>query len=300
MDSLIEVKNLNFSYGNKKVLKDVNFNVGKGTIYGLVGSNGAGKTTLLQILLELLKPEKGNILISGYKLCDLPKGKIGYLAERPYYHLNFKLKEYLSYLAKISSYKVSESQIDNVIELVSLQKYENDFLSNFSKGMLQRVGLAQSFLHRPELLILDEPMSGLDPVGQSKLRDIIIDINNKGTTVLITSHNLYEIDRLSDEIAVLHEGKVKNISEERLNDHQKIQIEVKNNKENLEDIFSNNSKVQVDENNIVFDDNNEYLYKDVMRKLLDNNIKIYKLTTSHLSLEKITLKYLDEGSGHNV
>ena len=143
-------------------------------------------------------------------------------------------------------------------------------------------------------------MSGLDPVGQSKLRDIIIDINNKGTTVLITSHNLYEIDRLSDEIAVLHEGKVKNISEERLNDHQKIQIEVKNNKENLEDIFSNNSKVQVDENNIVFDDNNEYLYKDVMRKLLDNNIKIYKLTTSHLSLEKITLKYLDEGSGHNV
>ncbi len=299
MNSFIQVNNLCFSYKNNKVLNNLNFNVAKGSIFGLAGKNGAGKTTLMQILLGILKPQQGNIEISGYDYRELPKGKIGYLSERPYYHLDFKLKEYLYYLSKISPYRVKEKQINKAIELVSLENSKTDLLRNFSKGMLQRVGLAQTFIHRPQLLILDEPLSGLDPVGQNKLREIILNINKKGTTILITSHNLYEIERLSDEIGVLHNGKVKIIDKKVLNKNQKITLEFECNKQDISYLFKNYSEVKVYKNKIMFSGNNNELYYSVIKILLENKIKIEKLSTSNVSLEEIILSFLDERSDKN-
>lgn len=299
MQSFVEVDNLCFSYKKNKILNNLSFDVGNGSIFGIVGKNGAGKTTLIQILLGILKPQQGNIKILGYDYQKLPKGKIGYLSERPYYHLDFELKEYLFYLGKISPYRVEEKQIDKAMELVSLKNYKNDLLRNFSKGMLQRVGLAQTFLHKPKLLILDEPLSGLDPVGQRKLREIILNINKKGTTILITSHNLYEIERLSDEIGVLHNGKVKKIGKKVLNRNQKIILEFECNKQNFSYLFKNYSKIKVYKNKLIFPSNNNDLYYSVIKTLLENKIKINKLATSNVSLEEIILKFLDESSDRN-
>ena len=296
MNSFIKVKNLSFSYKNNKVLNNLSFSVSKGSIFGLVGKNGAGKTTLMQILLGILKPQKGNIEISGYNYQQLPKGKIGYLSERPYYHLDFKLKEYLFYLGKISPYNIEEKQINNTIELVSLEDSKTELLGNFSKGMLQRVGLAQTFLHRPQLLILDEPLSGLDPVGQNKLREIILNINKRGTTMLITSHNLYEIERLSSEIGVLHNGKVKMLDKKVLNKNQKITLKFKCNRQDISYLFKNFSEVKVYKDKIIFPNNNDELYYSVIKILLENKIKIEKLSTSNVSLEEIILRFLDESS----
>ncbi|HLV08733.1 MAG TPA: ABC transporter ATP-binding protein [Halanaerobiales bacterium] len=299
MDSIIKVKNLGFSYKKNKVLDDLGFKVLKSSIFGLAGKNGAGKTTLMQILLGILKPQQGNIQISGYDYRQLPEGKIGYLSERPYYHLDFRLKEYLFYLARISPYGVDEEQIDRAIELVSLEDSKTELLGKFSKGMLQRVGLAQTFLHRPELLILDEPLSGLDPVGQNRLREIILNINDRGTTILITSHNLYEIERLSDEIGILHKGKIKIIDVKGLNQKQKIKVEFESGRDDITALFKDYSKVEVSRDKLIFPADNDSLYYSVMKILIDNNIKISKLFTSKVSLEEIILKYLDESSDRN-
>lgn len=299
MDSFIEVKNLWFSYKKNKVLSKLNLNVTKGSIFGLAGKNGAGKTTLMQILLGILKPQQGNIKISGYDYHELPKGKIGYLSERPYYHLGFKLKEYLFYLSKISPYKVEEQQINKVIELVSLENYKAEFLRKFSKGMLQRVGLAQTFLHRPQLLILDEPLSGLDPVGQNKLREIILDINKRGTTMLITSHNLYEIERLSNEIGILHNGKVKKLDKKLINKNQNITLKLNSNRHDIQYLFKNYSEVKVHNNKIIFPNNNDELYYSVMKILNNKKIRIERLSTSNISLEEIIISFLNESSDKN-
>ncbi len=293
---MLEVESLFFSYGKNEVLRNVNFNVPKGSIFGLIGSNGAA---LLQILLGLLNPDEGQIEIVGYDYKKLPRGKVGFLSERPYYHLNFSLKEYLFYLGKISSHQITEKQIDEAIKLVSLESSRNELLRNFSKGMLQRVGLAQTFLHRPELLILDEPMTGLDPVGQSKIREIILRINQKGTTVLITSHNLYEIERLSDVIGVLHNGQINIISNETLNKKEKIELEVNEKSIELSQIFAELAKVKVNDNKLIFPANDDDLYYTVMQLLLSNNLKVNKLTTFKASLEEITLAYLVESSDKN-
>ena len=210
-------------------------------------------------------------------------------------NLNFKLKEYLFYLGKISPYNIEEKQFNKAIELVSLEDYKTELLGNFSKGMLQRVGLAQTFLHRPQLLILDEPLSGLDPVGQNRLREIILNINKKGTTILITSHNLYEIERLSDEIGVLHNGKVKMLDKKVLNKNQKITLKFKCNRQDISYLFKNYSEVKVYKDKIIFPNKNE-LYYSVIEILLQNKIKIEKLSTSNVSLEEIILRFLDESS----
>lgn len=300
MENIVLIKNLFFKYSKEAILTNLNLKIKKGSIFGLVGKNGAGKTTLLEIMMGLIKAEKGKIKICGYEDSDIFKDKIGFLPEKPYYHQEFKLKEYLIYLGKISSKTIKESEIDKIIELTYLDDFKDYYLKDFSKGMLQRVGLAQTILEKPDLLILDEPLSGLDPVGQDKLRRITLNANNEGTSVFITSHNIHEIKRVCDNIGILHNGKVKMISEDLIEEDKYYHIEFKSSikEKNLEKNFSA-QKINIENNKLKFPVKEKELYFRLMDFLAKRRIEIEKLEISSAGVEKVILDHLNEGDGNN-
>ncbi len=192
-------------------IQDINLEVKKGEVFGLLGLNGAGKTTLMKIFLGLLKPTKGDVKILGGKIEDRSiRQKIGYLSELPYFPKYLKAYEILDYFADLFHLdpKKKKEKINEVLEIVRLSGRQNLKVKAFSKGMQGRLGLAQALLNDPELLFLDEPMSGLDPLGYKETRDIILGLNKKGKTIFFNSHILSEVEKICDRVGVLHRTRI--------------------------------------------------------------------------------------------
>ncbi len=190
---------------------NVSLSVKKGEVYGLLGLNGAGKTTMMKMILGLLKPTFGSILLFGRPVTDRAvRKKIGYLSELPYFPKYLKATEILDFYAELLDVPQREkkARISKVLSLVGLETRANRRIKGFSKGMQGRLGLAQAILNEPELLLLDEPMSGLDPLGYKETRDIIINLNKSGTTVFFNSHILSEVEKVCDRVSVLHGGRL--------------------------------------------------------------------------------------------
>lgn len=207
MEAVIEVLNLNKKYNELNILDNINFTLGKNQTLGLVGKNGAGKTTLIKIILGFLKPTSGEVKVLGQK-ATTNQGLIGYLPEHANYHLVFTGKEYLTLLAKMSGVRTVEIRVSEVLELVGMTREATRRMSRYSKGMLQRIGLAQAILLDPLLLILDEPLSGLDPAGQKDLRDIILEMQRQNKSILLCSHLLNEVERVCSHISILHNSSI--------------------------------------------------------------------------------------------
>jgi ABC-2 type transport system ATP-binding protein len=201
----------------KEVLKNINLKIKKGEVYGFIGPNGAGKTTLIKCILNLAKIDSGRILIfdshnnpissKEYRSRDY----IGYLPERPYYQDFLTASEFL--LAHGRLYGMSDEEvknkIPNLLKTVGLKNYEEEKLSTFSKGMLQRIGIAQALLKNPEILILDEPMSGLDPVGRREVRDLIVEIAKLGKTIFFSTHIIHDVEVICTNVAYIYKGELK-------------------------------------------------------------------------------------------
>ena len=190
------------------VLKDLSFSVRKGKTTGFVGVNGAGKTTTLKCVLGFVQPEKGeiNFFGSGMLTAEL-KQKIGYLPERPYYYDFLTALEFLKFHWDLSGGGPGFAQrADQVLNKVNLPHVKNKDLRSFSKGMLQRIGIAQAILKNPEFLILDEPMSGLDPDGRILIKEIISEERKNGTSIFFSSHLLGDMDELCDDLVVIDQG----------------------------------------------------------------------------------------------
>lgn len=195
---------------NQKVLNGVSFRIDDGQFVGLIGPNGAGKTTLLKCLLDFLHPEEGEILFFGNKLNINAKRKIGYLPERPYFHDFLTGNDFLKLHWDLSGAdtKKFSTKSEEILNLVRLTDAKNKKLKNYSKGMLQRIGLAQALIADPQLLILDEPMSGLDPDGRILFKEILKSLKQKKMTALMSSHLLEDIEELCDYLVVVHQGKI--------------------------------------------------------------------------------------------
>jgi ABC-2 type transport system ATP-binding protein len=213
---IIEVKDLTkifdsgrFSKSSVTALKGLTLSVEQGKIFGLLGPNGAGKTTLVKILLGITHPTIGSVKlfdrdVSDYKI----RMKMGYLPE------NHKFPEYLTafeslvYLGRLSGIKYNAllKKIDFNLKLVDLEKWKKIKVKKFSKGMLQRLGIAQALINDPELIFLDEPTDGVDPIGRKDIRDILINLKNEGKTILLNSHLLSEVELVCDNVAILHNG----------------------------------------------------------------------------------------------
>lgn len=216
---VLQVKGLNKSFRHPwnlkriQVLFDVGFQIEKKSIVGFLGANGAGKTTSLKCLLGLLTYDTGDIKVFGdHHLSNKVKQQIGFLPERPFFYSYLTAQDFLTFYGELSGMKNKaelNKRIDHLLELVGLSHAKNMFLKQFSKGMLQRVGMAQALIHKPKLLILDEPLSGLDPDGRRQLVSIIQNtFDEEDTTIFFSSHLLDDIDRLCRDLVVIKHGVV--------------------------------------------------------------------------------------------
>lgn len=226
---ILSLRHIYKQYGKHRVLYDVNLTIRKGEIYGLVGKNGAGKTTIFKIILGLTEYEKGQLSIAGSKSkssLSASRRKIGFFIGKNFFNY-LNSSENLEYYRKMKGIKNKE-EVDRVLSFVGLQKTTSKF-GSFSMGMKQRLGIANAMLGNPEILILDEPINGLDPQGIADIRSLIVKLNAEyGTTVIISSHILGELEHTANRFGIIDHGRViKEISHEDLKVHNdKIQIKV--------------------------------------------------------------------------
>lgn len=216
--STIEIENLTQDYfagfwRNRRVraLDKLNLRVEAGEVFGLLGPNGAGKTTTFKILTGLIRPTAGTARILGAAVDDTRmRARIGYLPEQPYFYEYLSAREFLVYCGALCDLPGTEAKqrADKLLTQVGLADSADQQLRKFSKGMLQRVGLAQALINDPEVLCLDEPMSGLDPLGRREVRDLIADLRARGKTVLFSSHILTDVETLCDHVAILNRGRL--------------------------------------------------------------------------------------------
>lgn len=198
---MIKCCNLKKTYGNKTVVSDLSFNVNKGEVFGLLGNNGAGKTTTIKMLLGLIKKNGGTIEIN-------PDIKIGYSPETPYFHPFLTAYETMDFFARLQKIdrKIMHREISQILKRVGLTDTEENKVKNYSKGMIQRLALAQALIGNPDLLILDEPTAGLDAVGRIKMLELIKELKLDGKTIILNSHILNDVERIADRGIIIKNG----------------------------------------------------------------------------------------------
>jgi ABC-2 type transport system ATP-binding protein len=204
----IEVTNISKSYGAQKALDNISFSVNKGEIVGFLGPNGAGKSTLMKILTTYINADEGSALVNGNDVNTQQKAvqlSIGYLPEHNPLYLDLYVREYLAFNADV--YKVAKSRIEEVIQLTGLSSESHKKISQLSKGYRQRVGLANALLHNPDVLILDEPTTGLDPNQLIEIRNVIKNVG-KDKTVFLSTHIMQEVEAICDRVIIINNGKI--------------------------------------------------------------------------------------------
>lgn len=277
----------------KAIIKDVTFDIKEGEILGFIGPNGAGKTTTIKLILGLQKITKGNIQINGY---DVEKNfekaiqNVGSIVENPDLYMYMSGYANLKLVANLYE-NVDKKRIDEVVKLVGLENRIKDKVSKYSLGMRQRLGIAQAILHKPNLLILDEPTNGLDPEGIKQVRELIVKLSKEEKmAVMISSHNLSEIENVCNRICIIKNGVV--VEESNLEDLKK---ETSNNEYIMEvdkpnaikEIIQKN--VQINNNKVTIEAEREEI-PEIVKKLVENKIKLYSITENTLSLEDAFIK----------
>jgi len=208
---MIEARGLTKRYGDFLAVDDVTFTVEPGQIMGFLGPNGAGKTTTILMLLGILKPDQGSARICGEKVGPAHKetGRlIGAVSEHSFPYPEMTVLEYLRFFARIYRVDTPDKRIDEVLEELKLGKRRHALAGSLSKGLQQKVGLARALLHEPPVIILDEPVSGLDPHGLREVREIIVHQRNQGKSILLSSHALSEIERSADRVGIIRDGRL--------------------------------------------------------------------------------------------
>lgn len=213
MEYAIETDNLTKNYGSLTAVNKLNLKVQKNSIHGFLGPNGAGKTTTLKILVGLLKPSQGSAKVLGREVqVDQADARlrIGYMPELPKFPKHLKGVELLDLYGRMYGMTRQQrlEQIPKLIAIVGLKGRENDHIGKYSKGMQQRIGIAQALLNRPDLVILDEPSIGLDPVGMVEVRELVKEISKEGMTVFLSSHLLFEVEQICDHVTIINKGTV--------------------------------------------------------------------------------------------
>ena len=201
-----------FGLRKKRILDGISFRVREREIFGFIGPNGAGKTTTLKVLMGLIRPTSGQASILGHDVSEVAfRRQIGFLPEQPYFYDYLTGCELLRFYAKLSgvSPRRREGRVTELLELVGLSEAGKTRLRGYSKGMLQRIGIAQALVHDPQVVFLDEPMSGLDPVGRKDVRDIILRLRTEGKTVFMNTHILSDVEMVCDRVAIIANGKIR-------------------------------------------------------------------------------------------
>ena len=210
----IEIKNLTKQYKKITAVNNISLDVYEGEIFGFLGPNGAGKTTTIKTLLGLIFPTSGEVLVLGKPAGDIDvKEKISYLPESPYFYEHMTASEVVGFYGSLFglSGAAKQKRVDYLLELVGLNQTGKKPLRSFSKGMLQRVGIAQALINDPKILFFDEPTSGLDPVAHRDIRDLILHLKSEGRTIFLSSHQLSDVELVCDRVSILHDGKIRRL-----------------------------------------------------------------------------------------
>ncbi|WP_339887978.1 ABC transporter ATP-binding protein [uncultured Flavobacterium sp.] len=222
MNSILEVKNVNKQFGDYKALNNVSFTIPEGSIYGLLGPNGAGKTTLIRIINQITMPDSGEVYLDGKKLSPSDIQHIGYMPEERGLYKTMKVGEQCLYLAQLKglSKEDANKQLKYWFEKLEIEGWWNKKIQELSKGMAQKIQFVVTVLHKPKLLILDEPFSGFDPVNANLIKDEIIELNKQGTSIIFSTHRMESVEEMCDYIALIHksnkliEGKLVDVKKE--------------------------------------------------------------------------------------
>lgn len=290
MTQIIETKNLSYKYHKTEVLSNLNLNVPEGAIYGYLGKNGAGKTTTLKLLLGLLPCNSDTIFVKGvdvHKHNEKLFDQIGNLIESPSLYKSLTCYEQLKYIDYF--YNKGNKAIEHTLNQVGLLKEWNKKIKNLSTGMKQRLSIGVSLFHNPDILILDEPINGLDPNGVFEVRELLRKLNNEGKTILLSSHILSEIEKLCDHVGILnnghliYQGRIQNL----LSATQREMI-VTTSSFRSELIGGNHFEFVVkNENTTIFNINSDAQYAEIIKLLISKNIDIYNIETNVPDLETI-------------
>ena len=285
MENIIEIKNLNFAFDKSKmILKDVNLKVPKGSIYGFLGSNGAGKSTTMRLIMGLFNDDQNSVKVFGTSVSDLyPEGlnKIGSLIDYPAFYDHLSGYDNLKIVCILRNLK--ESRIDEVLELVGLSDARNIKMKKYSLGMKQRLAIGLALISNPELLVLDEPVNGLDPNGMKEVRELLIKLNQEhGVTIFISSHLLLEIEKMVTHIGIISNGEIKfEGSKDDLNElyrFQKTRFSLKNAK-SFESLLVENYQVDFkNETDCEIVTNSPNQIAEINKVLVTNGAEIYQIS----------------------
>jgi len=288
MKNIIEVKKINKSFGNKQILRDVSFNIGEGEILGFIGPNGAGKTTTIKLILGLQSIDSGEVIINGYNVkTDFEKAieKVGAIVESPDLYMYLSGKQNLKLIANMYN-GVTNEDIDNIIKLVGLENRINDKVSKYSLGMRQRLGIAASLIHKPNVLILDEPTNGLDPEGIKEMRELLIKLaKEEKIAILISSHNLAELDNLVTNTCIIKNGEIlssSTVKELKKMSHTTFKLEV-DKTDGVEKIFKDKVKI-IDKDSLELMVEKDEI-TECIEKLIKKDYKVYQVVMEQLTLE---------------
>jgi ABC-2 type transport system ATP-binding protein len=304
MDSIIKLQEVTKKYTKEVVVSNVSMDIKKGQIYGFLGPNGAGKTTIMKMILNLVKPTSGIIEVMGEVLnmtsCSYLK-RIGNIIEYPIFYDKLTVMENLKLHCEYMGF-YDYKEIDKVLELVHLDKVGKKPVTEFSLGMKQRLGIARAMITKPELLILDEPINGLDPMGIKEVRELLLKINkNYNTTILISSHIISEIEQVADVIGIINNGKfIKEVAlaEVQTENLQYLEVQVNDLKKAvtvLDTKFNtNNFKVVSDSGIRIYDENIKQM--DICKELVLAGVSVYGVTSKSDSLEDYFINMINGGT----
>lgn len=301
----LEVRSLTKKIRNKVIVDDVSFTVEKGEIFGLLGPNGAGKTTIIRMIVSLIRRTKGKVFVNGYSIDGQFKeamNEMGAIVENPEFYKYMSGYKNLKHYANMATGKISQEHIEKVTKLVGLEKAINHKVKTYSLGMRQRLGVAQSLLHNPSVLILDEPTNGLDPQGIREFRDYLRSLTKKGISVIVSSHLLSEMQLMCDRFAIIEKGKLIHISSiDELNGEKellhKVEFEVDDAKFATKLLSSHglaNEYHSVNGQHFSIKITKESI-AEVNELLVNNDVKVYRITPETITLEDRFLELTGKG-----
>ena len=299
----IEVEHLRKVYHRLVAVDDVSFAMYRGEAFGFLGPNGAGKSTVVKILTGLVAPTQGTVRVLGEPVNNLEmRRRVGYLPELPTFHRWLQAGEFLNFHGRLYGLRgpLLEKRRREVLALVGLEGREKQRLGTFSKGMMQRIGLAQALLNKPDLLLLDELVSGLDPVGQRDMRDLLRQLKREGISIFINSHQLADVEALCDSVAIINKGKILKVGPPHLLFNEALTFEVHVNAVNQELLHRLGSialAVRQQEEapcTLLVEVQREEEAADIADVVHDCGMRLYALTPHHQSLEQLFLRTIDE------
>ena len=293
---MIRIENLYISFKDKEVLKGLNLNIPQNSVFGFIGKNGAGKTTTMKAILGLLTPDSGKVFVDGKEVVfggTNTNKIIGYLPDVPEFYSFMTAGEFLQFCAEITNMEkeLIKPRIEEILTLVGLDN-ETHFIKGFSRGMKQRLGIAQALLNKPKILICDEPTSALDPIGRKEILDILKSVSSE-TTVLFSTHILSDVEKICTDVAVLHDGviKIQGKLDELKSLHKKEEISLVFDREEdlniLLEKFDYISKKQANQTSFYLDGNNLY---EVLNYISLNKLSLVKLEKNELTLESLFIE----------